>query len=39
VIDYVKAETAAGRKIKSTLDGRFYQDNRAPAATKGDNPR
>lgn len=26
VLDYVKAETAAGRAIKSTLDGRFRSD-------------
>jgi 2',3'-cyclic-nucleotide 2'-phosphodiesterase (5'-nucleotidase family) len=26
VIDYVKSETAAGRPIKSTLDGRFRSD-------------
>ena len=26
VIDYVKAETAAGRAIKNTLDGRFSQE-------------
>ena len=32
VLDYVKAETAAGRTIKATLDGRFRSDK--PAATK-----
>jgi hypothetical protein len=26
VLDYVKTETAAGRQIKTTLDGRFSQD-------------
>jgi hypothetical protein len=26
VLDYVKAETAAGRPIKATLDGRFRYD-------------
>ena len=30
VIDYVKAETAAGRIIKATLDGRFSQSKEAP---------
>lgn len=34
VIDYVKAETAAGRAIKATLDGRFSQDKPATQATK-----
>jgi len=29
VIEYVKAETAAGRVIKTTLDGRFSQDKQA----------
>lgn len=29
VIDYVKAETAAGRAIKTTLDGRFSQEKEA----------
>jgi len=29
VIDYVKAETAAGRSIKTTLDGRFSQEKEA----------
>jgi 2',3'-cyclic-nucleotide 2'-phosphodiesterase (5'-nucleotidase family) len=29
MIDYVKAETAAGRDIKSTLDGRFHFDKPA----------
>lgn len=33
VIDYVRAETAAGRVIKTTLDGRFSQDKGANAAT------
>lgn len=32
VLDYVKAETAAGRAIKATLDGRFRFDK--PGATK-----
>ena len=29
ITDYVKAETAAGREIKSTLDGRFILDKAA----------
>ena len=29
VIDYVKAQTAAGRSIKTTLDGRFSQEKEA----------
>jgi 2',3'-cyclic-nucleotide 2'-phosphodiesterase (5'-nucleotidase family) len=32
VLDYVKAETAAGRPIKSALDGRFREDK--PAGTE-----
>lgn len=32
VLDYVKSETAAGRPIKATLDGRFRSDK--PAAPK-----
>jgi 2',3'-cyclic-nucleotide 2'-phosphodiesterase (5'-nucleotidase family) len=37
VLDYVKAETAAGRPIKATLDGRFRYDK--PGAEKtGDEP-
>jgi 2',3'-cyclic-nucleotide 2'-phosphodiesterase (5'-nucleotidase family) len=31
VIEYVKAETAAGRSIKATLDGRFKFDRADPA--------
>jgi 2',3'-cyclic-nucleotide 2'-phosphodiesterase (5'-nucleotidase family) len=34
VIDYVKAETSAGRAIKSTLDGRFSSDKAATPATQ-----
>lgn len=34
VIDYVKAETAAGRAIKTTLDGRFSNDKAATQATQ-----
>jgi len=37
VIDYVKAETAAGRTIKATLDGRFSQDK--PATQQGSEQR
>lgn len=35
VLDYVKAETVAGRPIKSTLDGRFRPDK--PEATNTEN--
>jgi 2',3'-cyclic-nucleotide 2'-phosphodiesterase (5'-nucleotidase family) len=34
VIDYVKAETAAGRAIKATLDGRFSQEKASVPATQ-----
>lgn len=34
VIDYVRAETAAGRAIKTTLDGRFSQDKGSAQATQ-----
>ena len=34
MIDYVKAETAAGRAIKSTLDGRFHFDKPATTGTQ-----
>jgi 2',3'-cyclic-nucleotide 2'-phosphodiesterase (5'-nucleotidase family) len=34
VLDYVKAETAAGRAIKSTLDGRFRYDKPGVAEPK-----
>lgn len=34
VIDYVKAETAAGRAIRNTLDGRFSQDKKATQTTQ-----
>lgn len=36
VIDYVKAETAAGRPIKATLDGRFRNDNPAGTPAEGE---
>jgi 2',3'-cyclic-nucleotide 2'-phosphodiesterase (5'-nucleotidase family) len=34
ITNYVKAETGAGRKIKSTLDGRFVVDKAASAAAE-----
>lgn len=34
VIEYVKAETAAGRTITNTLDGRFSQDRGATGGTQ-----
>jgi 2',3'-cyclic-nucleotide 2'-phosphodiesterase (5'-nucleotidase family) len=34
VIEYVKAETAAGRVIKATLDGRFSQDKGSTGGTQ-----
>ncbi|HEV2827480.1 MAG TPA: 5'-nucleotidase [Pyrinomonadaceae bacterium] len=34
IINYVKAETAAGRDIKSTLDGRFVFDKAASPASE-----
>jgi 2',3'-cyclic-nucleotide 2'-phosphodiesterase (5'-nucleotidase family) len=41
VIDYVKAETAAGRPIKSALDGRFNQEGGAmqPTQPGGERPQ
>ena len=41
VIDYVKAETAAGRAIKTTLDGRFSPDKASTQATQpgGEQPQ
>ena len=36
--NYVKAETAAGREIKSTLDGRFVFDKATSAAAVGQQP-
>lgn len=38
VMDYVKAETAAGRDIKATLDGRFRYDRSGNEKT-GDEPQ
>lgn len=38
ITNYVKAETAAGRKIKSTFDGRFIFDKAASAAAEGQQP-
>lgn len=39
MIDYVKAETAAGREIKSTLDGRFRFDQAGSAVTEEVRPQ
>lgn len=39
VLDYVKAETAAGRAVKATLDGRFRYDKPATSKTEGDQPQ
>ncbi|HEX8494374.1 MAG TPA: 5'-nucleotidase [Pyrinomonadaceae bacterium] len=36
VLDYVKAETAAGRSLKAALDGRFKYDRSTPAKTEED---
>ena len=38
ITNYVKAETAAGRGIKATLDGRFVFDKAASAAAEGQQP-
>jgi 2',3'-cyclic-nucleotide 2'-phosphodiesterase (5'-nucleotidase family) len=35
VLDYIKAETAAGREIKATLDGRFRSDKPTTTKTEG----
>jgi len=35
ITDYVKAETAAGREIRSDLDGRFVLDKAASPAGEG----
>jgi hypothetical protein len=34
ITEYVKAETAAGRELKSTLDGRFVFDKPAGAGSE-----
>lgn len=39
VLDYVKAEMAAGRPIKATLDGRFRYDKPAGTQTEGEQPQ
>jgi 2',3'-cyclic-nucleotide 2'-phosphodiesterase (5'-nucleotidase family) len=39
MIDYVKAETAAGRPIKATLDGRFHFDKPATAGAEEVRPQ
>lgn len=36
VLDYVKAETAAGRTLQAALDGRFKYDRSTPAKTEDD---
>ena len=38
ITDYVKAETAAGRDIKSTLDGRFVFNNPASGTSEAARP-
>ena len=38
ITDYVKAETAAGREIKSTLDGRFVFDQAASPGAEEPKP-
>ena len=38
ITDYVKAETAAGREIKSTLDGRFVFNRTASGAGEAPTP-
>ncbi len=38
LMDYVKAETAAGREIKPSLDGRFYLD-KANSVASGEGPK
>ncbi len=38
ITDYVKAETAAGREIKSTLDGRFVFDRAASGGAEEPKP-
>jgi 2',3'-cyclic-nucleotide 2'-phosphodiesterase (5'-nucleotidase family) len=39
VLDYVKAETAAGRPIKAVLDGRFRYDKAAGTQPEGEQPQ
>src|SRR6185295_17185174 len=36
MIEYVKAETAAGRHVKARFDGRFRREGPAPAAQEND---
>jgi 2',3'-cyclic-nucleotide 2'-phosphodiesterase (5'-nucleotidase family) len=38
VLDYVKAETAAGRSLQANLDGRFKYERSGPAKTEDDQP-
>ncbi len=37
LLEYVRAETSAGRSIKTNLDGRFKYDRSSTAATEDDN--
>jgi 2',3'-cyclic-nucleotide 2'-phosphodiesterase (5'-nucleotidase family) len=39
VLDYLRTEAAAGRPIKSTLDGRFQNERGEPARSGGDEPK
>lgn len=39
VLEYIKAETAAGRSIKATLDGRFRTDKPDPAGAEDGRPQ
>jgi 2',3'-cyclic-nucleotide 2'-phosphodiesterase (5'-nucleotidase family) len=38
ITDYVKAETAAGREIRATIDGRFVLDKASSAPVEGQQP-
>ena len=39
VLDYVKAETAAGRPVKAALDGRFSAEKAATTKTEDEEPQ
>jgi hypothetical protein len=39
VLDYVKAETAAGRSLRANLDGRFKYDRSTSVKTEEDEPQ
>lgn len=39
VLDYVKAETAAGRALRAALDGRFKYDRTKPETAEEDDPQ